>query len=85
MATNVEFADLSSREIAIVEFAVKVAQMTPLLNSDYEALAGEGLDMEDAWYIGAIVAFFALSNRMAHVCGMQPNKEFYRMGRELKQ
>ena len=39
------------------------------------------LDDEDAWDIGAIAAFFALSNRMANMSGMMPNDEFYAMGR----
>ena len=36
---------------------------------------------EDIWDIGGITAFFALSNRMAHLIAMRPNDEFYLLGR----
>ena len=58
--------------------------MSELSEEDFEDLQEVGLDREDAWDIGAITAFFALSNRMAHVSAMQPNKEFYLMGRMPK-
>jgi 4-carboxymuconolactone decarboxylase len=31
--------------------------------------------------VGAIAAFFNLSNRMASLAGLRPNREFYAMGR----
>ena len=40
-----------------------------------------GFSEDDVWDIGAITAFFALSNRMAHLTDMRPNDEFYLMGR----
>ena len=61
MATNPEFADLTPRERAIADFAVKVSQMEPLQASDFEELQRNGLSNDDAWYIGAITAFFAMS------------------------
>jgi len=46
-----------------------------------QALLGHGFTREDVWDIGAITALFALSNRIAHLSAMQPNEEFYAMGR----
>jgi alkylhydroperoxidase family enzyme len=48
---------------------------------DFAALTAHGFTDEDAWDIGAIAAFFALSNRMANLIGMRPNDEFFVMGR----
>jgi hypothetical protein len=44
-------------------------------------LREQGFSAEDIWDIGAITAFFALSNRMAHLIEMRANDEFYLMGR----
>jgi uncharacterized peroxidase-related enzyme len=77
-------AELEPRQRAILEFALKVAQRgSELEEPDYQALRDHGLDDEDIWDIGAITAFFALSNRMAHLLHLQPNPEFYAMGREF--
>ena len=42
-----------------------------------------GFSDDDIWDIGAITAFFALSNRMANLTSMQPNAEFYALGRNF--
>jgi alkylhydroperoxidase family enzyme len=78
-------AELNPREQAIVKFALAVAQMTPISEEDFEALQRVGVDREDAWDIGAIAAFFALSNRMAHLTAMMPNQEFYTLARMPKE
>jgi alkylhydroperoxidase family enzyme len=44
-------------------------------------LRSHGFSEEDIWDIGGITAFFALSNRMAHLIDIRPNDEFYSMGR----
>jgi len=49
--------------------------------ADFDALRAHGFTDEDAWDIGAIAAFFALSNRMANLVSMRPNDEFYALGR----
>ena len=51
---------------------------------DYAALRTHGFTDEDAWDIGAITALFGLSNRMANLTAMQPNPEFYLLGRVPK-
>lgn len=75
-------ADISERQKAMLDFACTLAA-TPeaLREEDYEALHEHGFSEEDIWDIGAITAFFALSNRMAHLIGMRANDEFYLMGR----
>lgn len=85
VATNHHMADLTEREKVIVDFALKVSQMTNIVDEDFESLAKQGLDKEDAWDIGAIASFFAMSNRMAHLTDMRPNEEFYTMGRVPRQ
>ncbi len=82
VAVNYRSADLSPRERAILDFALKVATSAEEIEApDYEGLEAHGLDREDIWDIGAIAAFFALSNRMAHLMDLKPNREFYTMGR----
>lgn len=75
-------ADISDRQRAMLDFAVKLAR-TPeaICENDYQTLRAHGFDDEDIWDIGAITSLFALSNRMAHLIGMRPNDEFYLMGR----
>lgn len=80
VAINWRLADLSDRERAILEFATKVGRSEDVLEEDFVALQNHGLDREDIWDIGAIAAFFAMSNRMAHLSNMRPNDEFYLMG-----
>jgi len=83
VAVNVREADLPPRQRAMLEFALKVAHEShAVCAADFEDLRAQGFSDEDAWDIGAIAAFFALSNRMAHLTGMRPNREFYAMGRE---
>lgn len=82
LATNWRKAELTARQSAMIEFAMKVAtDSASLVPADFEKLHAHGFSDEDAWDIGAIAAFFALSNRMANLSGMMPNEEFYAMGR----
>ncbi len=82
VATNYRKADITARQRAMLDFAMKVAtDSATLSDADFEALYRHGFDAEDAWDIGAIAGFFALSNRMANLSGMMPNAEFYLMGR----
>ena len=75
-------ADLTPRQKAMLDFACKLSR-TPesMCEQDHEILRGHGFSAEDIWDIGGITAFFALSNRMAHLIDMRPNDEFYLMGR----
>lgn len=86
IATNHRKADISPRQRAMLDFAMKVCRHADEIEeSDYEALRAHGFTDEDAWDIGAITAFFGLSNRMANLIGLRPNDEFYLMGRVPRQ
>ena len=82
VAINFRKADITDRQRAMLAFAEKVALNSAALEeADYEAVRRHSFDDEDIWDIGAIAAFFALSNRMANLTAMRPNDEFYLMGR----
>lgn len=82
VAINYRKADIGPRQRAILDFAIKVCQQSHAIDdADFAALHAHGLDDEDIWDIAAITAFFGLSNRMASFSGMQPNDEFYLLGR----
>jgi len=85
VAVNWRKADITPRQHAMLDFAMKVCERSHAIDdADFAALAAHGFTDEDAWDIGAITAFFGLSNRMASFSGMQPNPEFYLMGRVPK-
>ena len=82
VAINWRKADLTPRRRAMLEFAVKVALRAQEVDeADYARLREHGFSEEDAWDIGAIAAFFGMSNRLANMASMRPNDEFYLMGR----
>jgi uncharacterized peroxidase-related enzyme len=82
VAVNYRKADLTPRQKAMLAFALKVAtDSAALADGDYAALREHGFSDEDAWDIGAIAAFFALSNRMANLISLRPNDEFHLLGR----
>ena len=85
VATNYRKADITPRQRAMLDFAMKVCQRSQEVDeSDFQALHAHGFDDEDIWDIAAITAFFGLSNRLASFSGMMPNPEFYLMGRVPK-
>ena len=86
VAVNYRKADITPRQMAMLDFAMKVALASHEIGeADFAALRAAGFGDEDAWDIAAIAAFFALSNRMANFSGMRPNDEFYLMGRVAKE
>jgi uncharacterized peroxidase-related enzyme len=85
VAVNYRKADITPRQRAMLDFAMKVCTASDKVeDADFAALHAHGFDDEDIWDITAITAFFGLSNRMASVTGMMPNPEFYLMGRVPK-
>jgi 4-carboxymuconolactone decarboxylase len=83
VAINYRKADITDRQKAMLDFAMKVSQSAQLVgDADLETLKTHGFNEEDAWDIAAIAAFFGLSNRLANVTSMRPNREFYTMGRD---
>ena len=82
LAVNYRKADITPRQRAMLDFAMKVCtDAAAIEDADFEALRAHGFDDEDIWDIGAITAFFGLSNRMANLSGMRPNEQFHLMGR----
>jgi uncharacterized peroxidase-related enzyme len=82
VAVNYLNADLTPRQRAMLDFAVKVAGESHRVNDDdFAELRRHGLTDDDIWDIGSITALFALSNRVANLMALKPNAEFYTMGR----
>lgn len=82
VAVNYRKADITDRQKAMLDFAIKVAfQAHSVADADFDALSAHGFDQEDIWDIASIAAFFGLSNRVANVTSMRPNAEFYTLGR----
>ena len=85
VAINHRKADISPRQRAMLDFALKVCnQSDQVEDADFAALHAHGFNDEDIWDIAAITGLFRLSNRMASISGMMPNPEFYLMGRAPK-
>jgi uncharacterized peroxidase-related enzyme len=82
IAINYRKADITPRQRAMIDFAMKVSRAAEEISEqDFADISRHGFSEDDVWDIAAISAFFALSNRMANVTGMRPNDEFYMMGR----
>ena len=82
VAVNYRKADITPRQRAMLDFAMKVCDRSHEIDdADFAPLHAHGFDDEDIWDIAAITSFFGLSNRMASFSGMQPNNEFFLMGR----
>jgi uncharacterized peroxidase-related enzyme len=82
IAVNYRQADLTPRQRGMLDFAVKMARSPQEVEEDdFVRLRAHGFSDEDIWDIGSIAAFFALSNRLAHLTAMRPNAEFYAIGR----
>ena len=85
VAINYRKADITARQRAMLDFAMKVAlRSAEIEESDFAGLREHGFSDEDGWDIAGIAAFFGMSNRMANMTGMRPNDEFYLMGRVPK-
>ncbi len=82
VAVNYRKADITARQKAMLDFAMKVSQDAgDICDADFKTLRGHDFSDEDIWDIAGITAFFGLSNRMANFLSMRPNDEFYAMGR----
>jgi uncharacterized peroxidase-related enzyme len=83
LAVNYRKANISPRQLAMLDLAMKVsADAENVTEEDFAVLQAHGFDNNAIWDICAITAFFGLSNRMANVTSMQPNIEFYALGRD---
>ncbi|REK12812.1 MAG: alkylhydroperoxidase [Actinobacteria bacterium] len=82
IATNWRTAPITDRQRAMLDFAVMLARFPEEIDeTDFDILHEHGFSDDDIWDIGSITALFALSNRIAHLAALDPNTEFYEMGR----
>lgn len=82
VATDWRKAEIDDRQRAVLEVAIRFAREPwTVTRAVLESLRGHGLSEDDIWDVGAISAFFAMSNRLVHLTGTMPNEEFYLMGR----
>jgi uncharacterized peroxidase-related enzyme len=82
VAANYLKADITPRQRAMLDFAMKVSLRShEVSEADYAPLRAQGFGSDDIWDIAAIAAFFAMSNRLANSLGFMPNEEFFLMGR----
>jgi uncharacterized peroxidase-related enzyme len=82
IATNHRKADITDRQKAMLDFALKVSlDSASIVDDDFVPLREHGFSDEDIWDIAGVAAFFAMSNRMANFLSMLPNDEFYALGR----
>lgn len=82
LAINYKKADINPREMAMLDFAMKVSNDAPdISEADFQLLYPHGFNDDDIWDIAAISAFFGLSNRLANLMSLKANKEFYMFGR----
>jgi len=86
VAVNYRKADITPRQKAMLDFAMKVSRQAERVgDEDFAAMRAQGFTDEETWDVGAIASFFALSNRMANLTNMRPNDEFYLLGRVPKE
>lgn len=82
VAVNWRKADLSDRHRAMLTYAEKVAlDAQDIDDADHTALANAGFTTDEIWDIGAIAAFFGMSNRLVNMADIPANEEFYLLGR----
>ena len=85
IAVNYRKADITARQQAMLDFAVKITTESHKVGEpDFAVLAGHGFSNDEIWDIAAISAFFGMSNRIANFSNMMPNDEFYALGRQPK-
>lgn len=85
IATNYRKADITPRQRAMLDYAMKVSKRAEEVDdADFAALRAHGFDDDDIWDIGGIAAFFAMSNRLANMMSLRPNAEFHMLGRQPK-
>jgi uncharacterized peroxidase-related enzyme len=84
VAINHHKADITDRQKAMLDFALKVSNRSNEIDdADFELLRGLGFDDDDIWDIASITGLFGFSNRLANFASIRPNDEFYTMGRNF--
>jgi uncharacterized peroxidase-related enzyme len=82
MVMNYRVADLSERQQAMLEFAIKLTEKpAEIVENDRQALRDAGFSDRDIWDISSVAAFFNMTNRVAAASDMRPNDEYHSMAR----
>ena len=82
MVMNYRVADLSDRQRAMLDFAVKVTKASSeIVEEDRQALRDAGFSNRGVWDIAEVAAFFNMSNRVSSAIAMKPNAEYHGMAR----
>ena len=82
MVMNYRAADLSAKQKAMLDFAVKLTEEPAKIeDGDRAALRKAGFTDRDIWDIASTAAFFNMSNRVAAAVDMRPNDEYHAMAR----
>ena len=82
MVMNFRAAELSPKQTAMLEFAVKLTEEPArIVEADRAALRKAGFTDRDIWDIASTAAFFNMSNRVAAAIDMRPNDEYHAMAR----
>ena len=68
VATDWRKAEIDDRQRAILDVAVRFAvEPWTVTDEHLDGLRSHGLTDDDIWDVGAIAAFFAMSNRLVHL------------------
>lgn len=82
IAANYREADITPRQKAMIDFAMKVTDDSKSINEeDFEVLRSHNFSDEDIWDIAGLTAFYNMSNRMMSFLAVRPDDEFYKLGR----
>jgi uncharacterized peroxidase-related enzyme len=82
VTANWRKAPIGTRQRAMLDYATKIAAASHLVGSvDRQAVLKAGFTQDELWDIGAIAAFFSMSNRLANAMDLKPNAEFQGIGR----
>ncbi|SET61815.1 peroxidase-related enzyme [Oceanicella actignis] len=82
LVMNYRAADLTPRQRAMLDFAVKMTERGhEIEEADRQALREAGFGDRDIWDIAAVASFFNMTNRMASAVDMRPNDEYHAMAR----
>ena len=82
MVMNYRAADLDARQKAMLDFAAKLTEDSAKIEEpDRQALRDVGFSDRDIWDIGAVAAFFNMTNRVASASDMRPNDEYHSQNR----
>jgi uncharacterized peroxidase-related enzyme len=87
IASNFRKCDLiSSKQKAMLAFAELLAgnQNHQVSSQDIAGLCGAGVERDAIWEIVSVVSIFSMSNRLANALSLQPNPEFYSLGRDIQ-